>query len=232
MAFRWRDASTETRLAGKRANEIACPPKEGPWRTNRTSAGCTTRAARRDAPQGQLVGRARRDRPRSLELHRLRDVPRVRGQLATTWGAYLSPFYSPLFDVELGARAGASGSSRRRCSSCRARRASASLATTTARPTTARSRWDPPACAVGERSAAHATTARRKLLIFQNLHRYAMYVAVLFLVFLWKDAIVGDRRLERRRARRRRHARDAHELRAPHGYTFGCHASATSSAAA
>ncbi len=50
--------------------------------------------------------------------------------------------------------------------------------------------WDPPACAVGER-APHRYNGETKLLLFQNLHRYAMYVAVIFLVILWKDAIVG-----------------------------------------
>jgi hypothetical protein len=47
---------------------------------------------------------------------------------------------------------------------------------------------DPPACAVGERSA-HSYNGETKLFIFQNLHRFAMYVAVLFLVFLWHDFI-------------------------------------------
>ena len=50
--------------------------------------------------------------------------------------------------------------------------------------------WDPPACAVGERSA-HRYNGETKLFVFQNLHRYAMYVAVVFLVILWKDAIVA-----------------------------------------
>lgn len=45
---------------------------------------------------------------------------------------------------------------------------------------------DPPACAVGERSA-HRYNGETKLLLFQNLHRFALYVAVLFLVFLWHD---------------------------------------------
>jgi hypothetical protein len=44
---------------------------------------------------------------------------------------------------------------------------------------------DPPACAVGER--AHQYNGETKLLLFQNLHRYALYVALLFLVFLWHD---------------------------------------------
>ena len=47
---------------------------------------------------------------------------------------------------------------------------------------------DPPACAVGERNA-HRYNGETKLLLFQNLHRYAMYLAVLFLVFLWHDFI-------------------------------------------
>ena len=50
--------------------------------------------------------------------------------------------------------------------------------------------WDPPACAVNERHGGdyHGET---RLLLFQNLHRYAMYVAVIFLVILWKDAIIA-----------------------------------------
>jgi hypothetical protein len=50
--------------------------------------------------------------------------------------------------------------------------------------------WDPPACAVGER-APQRYNGETKLLIFQNLHRYAMYVAVVFLVVLWKDALLA-----------------------------------------
>jgi len=50
--------------------------------------------------------------------------------------------------------------------------------------------WDPPACAVGER-APHRYNGETRLFVFQNLHRYAMYVAVIFLVILWKDAIMG-----------------------------------------
>ena len=44
----------------------------------------------------------------------------------------------------------------------------------------------PPACAVGERGA-HRYNGETKLLLFQNLHRYALYFALLFLVFLWHD---------------------------------------------
>jgi hypothetical protein len=47
---------------------------------------------------------------------------------------------------------------------------------------------DPPACAVGERNAARYK-GETSLLLFQNLHRYAMYLALLFLVFLWHDFV-------------------------------------------
>ena len=46
----------------------------------------------------------------------------------------------------------------------------------------------PPACAVGA-ARPGAYNGERKLLIFQNLHRFAMYFALLFLVFLWHDFI-------------------------------------------
>ncbi|MBX3191461.1 MAG: hypothetical protein KF819_30985 [Labilithrix sp.] len=46
----------------------------------------------------------------------------------------------------------------------------------------------PPACAVGARSPGNYN-GEKKLLIFQNLHRYALYFALLFLVFLWHDFI-------------------------------------------
>jgi hypothetical protein len=45
---------------------------------------------------------------------------------------------------------------------------------------------DPPACAVGERSA-HRYNGETKLLLFQNLHRFALYLAIAFLGFLWFD---------------------------------------------
>jgi hypothetical protein len=44
----------------------------------------------------------------------------------------------------------------------------------------------PPACAVGARSPGNYN-GERKLLIFQNLHRFTLYFALLFLVFLWHD---------------------------------------------
>lgn len=46
----------------------------------------------------------------------------------------------------------------------------------------------PPACAVMGR-ATPKYSGERTLMIFQNLHRYALYLAILFLVFLWHDVI-------------------------------------------
>ena len=121
---------------------------------------------------------------------------------AYEWGAYLSPVLLAVLRRLLGAQAWGLGFLHAGdAHPAGPRVASASLATTTARPTTARSR--------GTRRRAPSASARRtgyngetKLLLFQNLHRYAMYVAVIFLVILWKDAIVGRLRLEGRRARR------------------------------
>jgi hypothetical protein len=44
----------------------------------------------------------------------------------------------------------------------------------------------PPGCAVGA-VAPGKYNGERRLLLFQNLHRYALYAALLFLVFLWHD---------------------------------------------
>jgi hypothetical protein len=108
---------------------------------------------------------------------------------AYEWGAYLSPFYSPLFDVEWAHRLGLTFvtpamlilagplSFRFTCYYYRKAYYRAFA-------------WDPPACAVGER-APHRYNGETKLLLFQNLHRYAMYIALVFLVILWKDAIVA-----------------------------------------
>jgi hypothetical protein len=49
---------------------------------------------------------------------------------------------------------------------------------------------DPPACAVGEPRRGHYHGERR-LLLFQNLHRFALYAAIVFLAFLWHDAVKG-----------------------------------------
>jgi len=106
-----------------------------------------------------------------------------------SWNAYLSPFYSPLFSVSW-AHAWGLGfvtpamlilpgplSFRFTCYYYRKAYYRAFA-------------WDPPACAVGER-APHRYNGETKLLLFQNLHRYAMYLAVVVLAVLWKDAVRG-----------------------------------------
>jgi hypothetical protein len=47
---------------------------------------------------------------------------------------------------------------------------------------------DPPACAVGE-ARGHAYRGETRLLLFQNLHRYFLYFALVFLVILTIDVI-------------------------------------------
>jgi hypothetical protein len=97
------------------------------------------------------------------------------------WGPYLSPFYSPLIKVSwwplspallilwapLGFRA-----------TCYYYRKAVYRAFL----------LDPPACAVGEsRHKYRGETAFP--LILQNLHRYFLYAALIFLIILWYDAI-------------------------------------------
>ena len=50
---------------------------------------------------------------------------------------------------------------------------------------------DPPACAVGEPSGRNYKGETSFPFILQNIHRYFFYLAVLFVVFLWYDAIVA-----------------------------------------
>jgi hypothetical protein len=109
--------------------------------------------------------------------------------VAYEWDAYLSPFYSPLFDVGWAKALGlgfitpamiilpAPLSFRLTCYYYRKAYYRAFA-------------WDPPACAVAERSA-HRYNGETKLLLFQNLHRYALYLTLVVLVVLWKDAIVA-----------------------------------------
>jgi hypothetical protein len=101
------------------------------------------------------------------------------------WGPYLSPFYSPLIDPlhhwwpfspaflilagPLGFRA--------TCYYYRKALYRAFLA-------------DPPACAVGEPSRKYSGETKFPL-ILQNLHRYFFYLALVFILFLWRDAIVS-----------------------------------------
>jgi hypothetical protein len=108
---------------------------------------------------------------------------------AYEWQPYLSPFYSPLFDVAWAKGLGLGFvtpamlilpgplSFRFTCYYYRKAYYRAFA-------------WDPPACAVGERSA-HRYNGETKLLIFQNLHRFALYLAIIVLVVLWKDAFLA-----------------------------------------
>jgi hypothetical protein len=104
------------------------------------------------------------------------------------WGPYLSPFYSPLIDRQhhwwpfspaflilagpLGFRA--------TCYYYRKALYRAFL-------------FDPPACAVGEPAGRRYSGETKFPLILQNLHRYFLYVAILFLVFLWHDVVLAFR---------------------------------------
>lgn len=104
------------------------------------------------------------------------------------WGPYLSPLYSPLIDPQhfwlpawfspafliLGAPAGF----RATCYYYRKAYYRAFF-------------MNPPACAVTGRSAGRYTGEKKFPFILQNLHRYFLYLAILFIVFLWYDAIRG-----------------------------------------
>jgi hypothetical protein len=99
------------------------------------------------------------------------------------WGPYLSPFYSPLIDAghrwwpfspALLILAGPLGF-RATCYYYRKAYYRAFF-------------LDPPACAVGEKSSRKYKGETAFPFILQNVHRYFLYLAILFLVFLWKDA--------------------------------------------
>jgi hypothetical protein len=97
------------------------------------------------------------------------------------WGPYLSPFYSPLIDAShrwwkwspailiLGGPL----SFRATCYYYRKAYYRAFFA-------------DPPACSVGEPKRSYSGETKFPF-ILQNLHRYALYLAIIFIVFLWKD---------------------------------------------
>ena len=46
--------------------------------------------------------------------------------------------------------------------------------------------WDPPACAVGEIRRRYTGEVKFPL-VLQNLHRFALYLALFWLIFLWRD---------------------------------------------
>jgi hypothetical protein len=99
------------------------------------------------------------------------------------WGPYLSPFYSPLIDPQhhwwpfspaILILAGPLGF-RATCYYYRKAYYRAFF-------------LDPPACAVSE-GKRNYTGETKFPFILQNVHRYFLYLAVLFLVFLWHDAV-------------------------------------------
>ena len=101
------------------------------------------------------------------------------------WGPYLTPFYSPLIDPEhhwwpwspalliLGGPLGF----RMTCYYYRKAYYRAFF-------------LDPPGCAVGEHKREYCGESKFPF-ILQNAHRYFFYIAVVFLAFLWHDAIVA-----------------------------------------
>jgi hypothetical protein len=102
------------------------------------------------------------------------------------WGPYLSPFYSPLIDPQhhwwpfspaLLILAGPLGF-RASCYYYRKALYRAFL-------------WDPPACGVGEFSGRKYRGETAFPFILQNVHRYFFYLALVFLAFLWHDAIAA-----------------------------------------
>jgi hypothetical protein len=102
------------------------------------------------------------------------------------WGPYLSPFYSPLIDPghhwwrfspALLILAGPLGF-RATCYYYRKAYYRAFF-------------LDPPACAVSERAKRRYRGETSFPFILQNLHRWFLYLAIVFLAILWKDAIRG-----------------------------------------
>ncbi len=102
------------------------------------------------------------------------------------WGPYLSPFYSPLIDPHhrwwpfspailiLGAPLGF----RATCYYYRKAYYRAFF-------------LDPPACAVSEARPHRYRGETAFPFILQNLHRYFLYLALIFLIILWYDAVRG-----------------------------------------
>src|SRR5215470_8422797 len=106
------------------------------------------------------------------------------------WGPYLSPFYSPLIDPghrwlprllspALLILPGPLGF-RTTCYYYRKAYYRAFF-------------LDPPACAVSESGKRGYKGETAFPFVLQNVHRYFLYLAVLFLAFLWHDAYLGFR---------------------------------------
>jgi hypothetical protein len=102
------------------------------------------------------------------------------------WGPYLSPFYSPLIDPHhhywpfspaLLILAGPLGF-RVTCYYYRKAYYRAFF-------------LDPPGCAVAERPGRKYSGETKFPFILQNLHRYFMYLGIVFIAFLWHDAVKG-----------------------------------------
>ena len=99
------------------------------------------------------------------------------------WGPYLSPFYSPLIDAnhhwwKLSPAIlilGGPLSFRATCYYYRKAYYRAFF-------------LDPPSCSVGEPKRSYSGEMKFPF-ILQNLHRYSLYLAIIFLAFLWKDAV-------------------------------------------
>src|SRR5437867_6745485 len=97
------------------------------------------------------------------------------------WGPYLSPFYSPLIQTTWWPLSPAflilifPGGFRATCYYYRKAYYRAFF-------------LDPVACGVGEPRHGYSGETRFPF-ILQNVHRWFMYLAVVFLVFLWHDAI-------------------------------------------
>ena len=102
------------------------------------------------------------------------------------WGPYLSPFYSPLIDAHhhywsyspalliLGGPLGF----RVTCYYYRKAYYRAFF-------------LDPPACGATEKTGRRYHGETKFPFVLQNVHRYFMYLALIFLAFLWHDAIHG-----------------------------------------
>ena len=99
------------------------------------------------------------------------------------WGPYLSPFYSPLIDAHHGLWPWSPAllilafplGFRVTCYYYRKAYYRAFF-------------FDPPACAVGEPAHRNYRGETRFPFILQNIHRYFLYAAMVFLAFLWYDA--------------------------------------------